>query len=440
MKTAERLAKSSLQVNSFLPIVSLYKSLSPRLGNVALRAFALFSRFILVIALARIFDPEQLGIFGLFSATIFFSLLFIGGDFYTYSQRELLSRQPSEWTFVIQHQGIGTIFLYIILLPIQLIYFAFDLLPFQWALWFFLILIPEHLAQEINRLLVAMHQPILASWVMFIRIGLWVWPLLAVLWYFPATQSLESVFIAWLSGALFALLLGFVLIWKEISPWRWWPINLNWILHGYRVGFLFLIATLSFRALQTVDRYLVEIFAGPELLGVYVLYSGIVMAVLGFLDPAVFSFLYPRLVKAYRQGDMAEYHRAFNEMAWSALILSLLLSCAVAFFTPILFAFTDKPIYQEYDHLLWILLPVVILYAIGMIPHYALYARGSDSIIIAAHVTSFLTFLVTVVLIAPLFPLEAPAIGLMTAFTWMGLMKYWYLRRLSRAEIAKIPA
>ena len=285
-----------------------------------------------------------------------------------------------------------------------------------------------------------MHRPIQASWVMFMRIGLWVWPLLAVMWFFPDTQSLESVFTAWLLGALLALALGFGLIWKDISPWHRWPIEAKWIIRGYKVGLLFLVATLSFRALQTFDRYFVEFYAGPELLGVYVFYSGIAMAVLGFLDPAVFSFLYPRLVRAYRQGDMAEYHRAFNEMAWSALILSILLSCAVALFAPILFAFTDKPIYQEYDHLLWILLPVVILYSIGMIPHYALYARGRDSIIMAAHVTSFLTFLVTVLLIAPLVPLEAPAIGLMTAFSWMGLMKYWYLRWLSRAEMAHIPA
>lgn len=408
--------------------------LAPRIGNILLRGFSMGSRLVLLVVLARFMSPADVGFYGLFTATLVFSVLVIGGDYYTYSQRELLSRPQPEWSFVLQHQLLGTLLLYGLLVPLQWLFFAFDLLPHEWMLWFFVILLVEHLAQEINRLLVAMQRPLLASWVLFVRMGLWVWPLLAIMWTDPTTRHLESVFMAWFAGSLLSVLIGLAIVVKSAAPWRRWPIDVSWILKGYRVGLLFLIATMSFRALQTFDRYVVEHLAGPDLLGVYVFYTGLAMAVIGFLDPAVFSFLYPRLVRAYRQGQRAEYQRVLKELAWSATLLSALMAVTVGVLAPVIFNWTGQAIYQERLDLLWLLLSMVVLYAIGMVPHYGLYARGADSVIVTAHVGSLIVFITTVWLTAPSMPVEAAAFGVLAAFAWMGLYKYLHYRRLVRRE------
>ncbi|MGE0081077.1 MAG: lipopolysaccharide biosynthesis protein [Thiohalomonadaceae bacterium] len=407
----------------------------PRSLNVALRLLAMGSRFALVFVLAKLLEPAEVGLFGLFLGSVGFSMLMIGGDYYTYSQRELMSLPRGRWSFVLQHQLLATGMLYLALLPVQLLLFTFGLLPSELMLWFFALLVVEHLAQEINRLLVAMQRPLLASWVLFIRMGAWVWGLLPIIWFLPHSRNLETIFFAWLIGGLIAILVGLWGIWREVSPWRSWPLDFAWLKRGFGVGFLFLVATLCFKALTTADRFVVEALNGMDLLGVYVLFMGMAMAIMSFLDAAVFSFLYPRMVSAYRHGDYPMYRRLKKDMLWSTLGISSGLAIVIAVAAPFVLDWIGRSLYAEQMRLLWLLLVVAVIYAAGMIPHYGLYARGSDRSIVAAHISSLVVFTLIVTLLARVAPLEAAAYGLIAAFVWMGgfkLLKY----RLHSADLA----
>ena len=396
---------------------------SQRVLNVGLRALAMASRFILIFVLAKFLEPAEVGLYGLFLATIAFSVLVIGGDFYTYSQRELMSLSKSDWAFVIKHQLVAIGFLYVFLLPLQLLIFWFDFLPRSLLVWFIALLFVEHIAQEINRLLVAMQHPILASWILFIRMGAWVAYVVPVMWLNPETRNLDVIFGSWFIGALLAILIGGFAVYREVIPWRPGRIDWAWIKRGFRVAFIFLVATTSFKALTTVDRYIVEYLNHPDLLGVYVLYIGMAMAVVNFLDPAVFSFLYPRAVTAYRQGDYVTYNKVMKEMVVSSIAVTLILALIIAILAPYVLEWIDREAYQEQIFLLWILLMVAAVYGIGLIPHYGLYAKGLDRCIVLSHISSLLIFVITVFLIAPYNPLEATAYALLAAFIWMAIIK-----------------
>jgi len=95
----------------------MLKYLWLRVLNVSLRVLAMGSKFVLLIGLAKLLEPAEIGLFGLFAATVSFSMLVIGGDYYTYSQRELMSLPRERWSFVLQHQLLATGLLYIFLLP-----------------------------------------------------------------------------------------------------------------------------------------------------------------------------------------------------------------------------------------------------------------------------------------------------------------------------------
>lgn len=142
-----------------------------RLTNVGLRTLSMGSKFALVIVMARLMDPSEIGLYGLFTATLALSMIMMGGDFYSYSQRELLGATKSRWSFVLQHQLIAILILYIVLLPAQFLIFGFKLLPWHWVVWYFALLVLEHVAQEITRLLVAMQKQLWASLILFIRSG-----------------------------------------------------------------------------------------------------------------------------------------------------------------------------------------------------------------------------------------------------------------------------
>ncbi len=402
-----------------------------RILNVALRGLSLGSRFVLLFVLARLLAPAEVGLYGLVAATVSFSVLVIGGDYYTYSQRELMSRPREEWGFVLQHQVVATSMLYVVLVPLQGVVFVFDLLPHSICMLFFVLLLVEHLAQELNRLLVAMQKPLSASWVLFVRCGLWVWVLTPLMWNMPGFQNIETVFIAWIIGSLVSVVLGVFIVWRVVPAWRWWHIDWAWLRTGYRKGLMFLTATMCFKALFTADRYIVGHLAGADMLGVYVVYAGMAMAIFNFLDPAIFSFLYPRLVSAWRQGQYATYRRVLKELSVSAVLASLGLAVMCSLVAPWVLRWTGKEIYLHQQSLLWVLLIMVIIYAVGMVPHYGLYARGADRSIVFSHVSSLVVFSMIVVLLVAHSPLYGTPLALIGAFTWMGGIKLWFYTRLS---------
>lgn len=408
----------------------MFKRLAPRLLNVALRALAMGSRFALIIVLAKLIEPVDLGLLGLILATIAFGVLVIGGDYYTYSQRELLAIPKQRWSFVLQHQAIATSILYITLMPALLLLFSMELLPIHLVFWFYILLTLEHVAQEINRLLVAMQRPLLASWILFLRMGAWVWALLMIMWLNPEARTLEVTFQAWAIGVALAIIVGMRGIHNEVKPWRAWPLDRAWLMRGFKTGLLFLLATLSFKALTTIDRFIFQHINGLEMLGVYVLYAGMAMAIINFMDAAVFSFLYPRLISAHTQGDDVMYTRIYKEMIWSTIVMAIGIPIIIALIAPHILHWTGRQIYNEHLSLLWLLLIASVIYSISTLPHFGLYAKKNDRIILAAHLSALIIFIGTIVATTTWNPLHTVPLALIAAFTWIGCFKlYFYVNR-----------
>ncbi len=399
-----------------------------RAANIGLRGLALGSRFLLIIALAKLFPPSAVGIFGLVSTMIVFGLLVVGAEFYSYSLRELLSRDKAEWSYVLQHHLLALLFLYAFLLPAQLLIFALDLLPLDLMGWFFLLLVLEHLGQELNRLLVAMQKPITASVVLFFRMGAWVWVVLYYLWADSTLRTLEFVLMGWSVGCLIGVIIGLFLVWRNVENWKWWPVDRQWIIAGFRVGILFLVSSLSMRAILTFDRFAVDYYVGADFLGVYVLYIGMAMTVVNILDPAVFAFLYPRLVEAYRKGRMGVYQKTMKELIVSTLVLSVFFALLIYFLSPYVYEWIDKPIYANYQFVLPLLLCASVIYVIGMVPHFGLYAKGLDKELLFCHVSSAIIFAILVIMFSQVATESAVPLALICAFFWMGALKLLFYK------------
>ena len=399
------------------------KELGTRLLNVALRGLSMGSRFLLIFALAKLLSPTELGLFGLMMATVSISVLIVGADYYTYSQRELLARPVEQWSFVIQHQMKAQLVLYLVLLPAQLLIFIFGLIDWQYILWFFTLLILDHIAQEINRLLVAMHKQLIASFVLFIRMGSWVLVIIPLMYFYEQYQNLITLYFAWMIGSVLAITIGGLAIKQALPVWNKESTDYKWLIKGYKVGGLFLLATICFKGLLTFDRYAVEAFSSTETLGVYVFYIGIIMGVFTFLDPAVFSFLYPRMLQSYQMQEKDKFQKTFRELVFSTLIISALLAISLWFLMPYIIGWVDKLIYIEYLDSLVFLIPVGFIYAVGYIPHYALYAMKGDKWIVSAHISAIIVFFASLALFQLKNSIQTVASALLFAFSWMALVK-----------------
>src|SRR5690606_27760460 len=95
------------------------------------------------------------GLYGLLAATIAYALYPIGLDFYAYSTREILRVDRGQWGGMLRNHGALALVLYSVVLPLLLLVFAMGFLPWTLAPWFYILLILEHLNQELSRLLVA---------------------------------------------------------------------------------------------------------------------------------------------------------------------------------------------------------------------------------------------------------------------------------------------
>ena len=400
--------------------------------NIAIRALTMGSRFILTFAIARYLTPTDLGLFGLLGSTVAVAIYAVGLDFYTYTTREIIKSEKSQWGGMLKNHGALSIVLYVVVMPVLCLMFLFGLLPWSLAGWLILLLTLEHLGREINRLLIATSQQLLASVIMFLRKGAWIWIAVMVLIVAPRSRNLDFVFACWAIAAVIACVAGCVRIhsmrmggWSERVDW-------NWIWRGVRISGAFLVATLAVQSLSAVDKYWVQSLVGPAVLGAYVLFSGLAVGMSSVLDAGVLSFSYPLLIDAHHRHDLAGFRREIRRMFWLTVAICAAFSIVVYALIDYLLVWIHKPIYLEHKSMLpWVLLATVFT-CIAYTPHYGLYARGQDRQIIVAHVAGAILFVPAAWALSLVSPTLAVPVALCVAFGFILAWKSWHYLRGSR--------
>ena len=118
------------------------------------------------------------------------------------------------------------------------------------------------------------------------------------------------------------------------------------------------------------------------------------------------------------------------------VLLSSLFALVSWLALPYLLTWIGNPLYSNAIYLYPWLLLAVVLNALSMVPHYALYARGQDKPIIHCHLAALVVFVVSTWALSTLVSILAIPIGLALAFlvilTWKSLA-YRSLCRLDPA-------
>lgn len=399
-----------------------------RCVNIVLRGMTLISKFVLIFFLAKFLQSSEVGLYGLLSATIGYALYVVGFEFYNFSTREMIGESPKLWLGMIRDQLVLYLILYFVFLPFALFVFFNGWLPWAYIFWFLVLALLEHIAQELNRILVATSEQLLASCVLFLRSGAWCLVVVAVMWADPAVRKLEFALTGWVVGCFFACLIAIrkILSFDKVSLSH--PINWTWIRRGVRAAIPLLIASLAMRGIFTIDRYWVESISSLSVLGAYVLFVGMASAVLSFLDAGVVVFFYPKLVSSAK-GDQIVF---FKKHMWSLTIniigVTAFLVLACFGVSGYVLRWLNNPVYAENVFILYWLLLAVTIYSLSMIPHLGLYAFGYDKTISYSQLTGFFVFLALVYSFGDSLGVVAVPIGMCAAFilifSWK-LIAYW---------------
>ncbi|WP_323858236.1 oligosaccharide flippase family protein [Xenorhabdus doucetiae] len=362
--------------------------------SIFLRAITLFSKFYLIIILAKLIPQEDVGIYGLISGAIGYVIFVIGFEFYTYSTREMINSPKDKWMKIIKDQSLFYCFIYFSFIPVLILMYKYEILPKGSELWFVLLLICEHLAQEINRILISDQKHLLASIVLFIRQGAWCWVAIAIMAIIPDTRNVETVFIGWLIGTFIACIIGLVYLKRFPSNHEKYKINWQWIKKGALLSLPMLIGSLAIRGIFTFDRFAIGKIAGLEILGAYVLFASMVSAIQSFLDSIVISFAFPKLTELVGKNKYGEFINEMVKFSFRTIIVTFILCIACWMSGHIVLQWLSKISYLNSYDLFISLIVATFVYCMSLIPHLGLYALRKDKIIVLSQVFSFIIFLI----------------------------------------------
>lgn len=365
--------------------------------SVLLRAATLFSKFALVIMLAKLIPEGDVGLYGLLSAAIGYAIFVVGFEFYTYSTREMIAYPREQWGWMLKNQVVLTVLVYILFLPVIYLLYHLGILPAGTEFWFISLLVVEYVSQEINRVLITAQNHFLASLVLFLRQGVWCWIVIGLMFLVPSLRSVYTVLVAWLLASGTACIVGGIYIFRFTRGYKGQGISLEWIKKGLKLALPMLTAALAMRGIFTFDRFAIKDIAGLEVLGAYVFFASMSSAIQSFLDTIVISFAFPELSKFAAEKKYKEFWFAFRRFALKTFTMSVFL-CACCWLSGLLVLYwLDNPLYDKWYSLFILLIVATFVYCLSLIPHLGLYALRDDCVIIKSQVAALIVFVCAII-------------------------------------------
>jgi O-antigen/teichoic acid export membrane protein len=390
--------------------------------NLTLRGITILLKFALSVIVIKELSVADYGVFGLFQSTIVILTFIIGFDFYTFSSREILKKNAKTFSFYFINQLVFHLLGYIFILPFTYFIFKLGIIDLKYASLFIVILISEHLSQELYRILIILNKTVVATMVLFFRSGSWILALY-LFWNQNILEvNINSILILWFSGAALSVLLGF----KFIKIKRIKKIDFKWMFEGVKIAFPFFVGTVLYKIIEFSGRYFLNFYYSEEEVGVYTFFSGIANILFVFVQTIVIIELFPKLIKAKEINSHKFFTtlKAFKKQITRYSILGLILS--ILFIYPLLW-FLDKTVLFESVLSYLILLVSTLLFCFSFIPHYALYTHEKDLDILKATIISFVFNVLLSFILIPEFGILGAAISQLGAFLILLIIKvnYW---------------
>jgi O-antigen/teichoic acid export membrane protein len=354
------------------------------LAVTGLRVITLLSKFILTFYLSRTLATSDLGVFALMITTVAIVIYLLGMEFYVYNLRELPGRTLFEQVCQLRDQVIFQLAVYLLILPLCWLVFTHKILPWSVLPWFYVLVITENISQEGYKVLLALSRPLVANIVLFFRTASWIYLLLIYGTLFHRAVALNTVWMAWLIGNACSLVLLVALLAK--MPWRKaFGTSINWskMFRGVKVSWIYMAILISYLATFYSGRYVLQAFAGDQMVGIFFFYVSVTAIVQTFTEAGAYVILQPRLIAAYRRGSFDQYRELFRQLTGGIIVTSLVVSLGLLATFRFILALMKKTTFDQYYYLFPILLVAVVIQCFSLIPHTALFVRGKDLQILA---------------------------------------------------------
>lgn len=155
----------------------------------------------------------------------------------------------------------------------------------------------------------------------FVRAALWAIIFMGVAFLLPEMRNIETLLLSWLLGSMIAFL---AFVWT-VRNWPWQNALshldgfFDWLFAEAREAFALYVSSFSIAVSQQADKYLVTLFLGLELTGVYIFFAQIYTAINNLIYVSVLQPARPRLVKQFQRTRAGFAHQLRRSVATAAL-------------------------------------------------------------------------------------------------------------------------
>ncbi|RZT42329.1 lipopolysaccharide biosynthesis protein [Cupriavidus agavae] len=269
--------------------------------RLALRAVALAAKFALTLAIARVLGGAAMAEYGLALAAAVIGTKLLGLGYSAEMNRRLASGPGPAVREAIRLQRIYGMAYAVVCLAILALVPA-GWLPASAAVVLALLVVSEHQAYEVNSYLFALHRTRAASWLLFVRTGLWAVAAMAGLAAGVVTSMVEVLGL-WVAANLGVIAHGWWVIAREADaapPVRAreaaLPLAVIW-----RAGASFYLAAVLLSGTQYAERFIASAWLDAVAVGQYVFLWAIANAVQTLAQAGLVATAGPALARTASQ-------------------------------------------------------------------------------------------------------------------------------------------
>ena len=348
--------------------------------NMALRGSTLFLRFALSFYIVSQLGLASAGVYGLAIGAIGIVPATVGWGLNYFVSREVVGHTPATAAPLIRDRLIitfasllaGTL----IAVPV-LIWQTGEITQTQVLILVLLWL--ETLALDIYMPMIGLELALFANVLVFVRSALWIPIVVGIGFAVPALKTLDMIFIGWILSHLLAIGMLFVYL-------RRWPMKaglreekkLSVLVNRARRAWYIYFSDLGIVGLGYADRFILNALLGLVATGIYSFYFSITNALQTLISTAVVQLALPRMVRAFRGGDPAEWQAELRRQMIKTLTFAAVFSVGIFLATELIFYFAPPGRFPVFRVLLAIMLLAATIRSGSDLLNVSITSMGRD--------------------------------------------------------------
>lgn len=401
---------------------------STKLTALFLRGASMGAKFLLVVGLSKELTPSDYGIFSLILTTLTFLIFIVGFDFYNFSNREIIDNEIKKASLLFNQFCFHSV-CYVICFPLIFPLFHKMGIATSYILPFFVLLVLEHIGQEIFRLFNLFNKPNVANLTLIFRTALWITiMLLFERVIFHRDITIQAVLFYWIGGSSLSITysLYHVCYVQKIRKLNTndFKINKKWIAKGIKISSPFFVGTVAYKLIEYSDRYIIDLFLNKEQVGVYSFFANISNIINVVVSTLTIALMVPNLMRDVNSKINTRIKASSNRFFKDILITTL---CVGIFILGLIFPimnWLENPIYSEKLSSYYVLVLANVFLNISLFYHFLLYSYKKDKAILMPTIYAALLNIGLNFIFIPRFGVIAAAYSTLISFFLIFILKY----------------